>query len=259
MDIGEMESWPDEGLEVCVDSASVGAQDRFVAALELWHRGRATNAELEAEVDVLNGCMIGVQDMHQSALERLRKEKETSGHWFAWHVRAAEEENEIIEKQSMHISELGAWIAERDDTISNLSEQVLMDGKRIEELEVELLKREGLLALAYIERNELDQRAETAEAEAQAGAYKEGVSWSCSCLNCAKMLTECHKETCAKEEAEAERDKLQRKLNFLEGEDGCEHARRYWEDNEDDEGNHFDNCVACERDALLSQTGRHDD
>ena len=95
--------------------------------------------------------------------------------------------------------------------------------------------------------------------EATAAAYKEGVSWSCSCLNCAKMLTECHKETCAKEEAEAERDKLQRKLNFLEGEDGCEHARRYWEDNEDDEGNHFDNCVACERDALLSQTGRHDD
>lgn len=60
--------------------------------------------------------------------------------------------------------------------------------------------------------------------------------------------------------AEAENVKLQRKLNFLEGEDGCEHARRYWEDGTDEEGDHFDNCVACERDKLreaLRKYGSH--
>ncbi len=50
--------------------------------------------------------------------------------------------------------------------------------------------------------------------EATAAAYKEGVSWSCSCLNCAKMFTKCHEETCAKEEAETELKEFWSELEF---------------------------------------------
>lgn len=48
MEIDEMETWTDAALTLYVDIASVAAYDRFVAALELWHRGRRSIAQLTA-------------------------------------------------------------------------------------------------------------------------------------------------------------------------------------------------------------------
>lgn len=50
MEIDEMESWSDAALESCINGtrAAVQTQDRFVAALELWHRGKRRITELEA-------------------------------------------------------------------------------------------------------------------------------------------------------------------------------------------------------------------
>lgn len=62
--IGEYEEWSDDDLEGCINGGRMGStgQDRFVAALELWHRSRKTTADQadqlskqRAEIERLKG------------------------------------------------------------------------------------------------------------------------------------------------------------------------------------------------------------